>query len=159
MDRSQQIEYIANVAFADELASEAENPESPHYERLRREGYLSPGGELTIAILYYQMQKQFREYARDLLRCVEHSAHWKFLMDIADDAGKRECLYLLYCEAVGHGVGFWDGSRTWAHITNLEDPPGTLANWAKHFTPAVKYKEAPMVGDVLRRADPLRKMP
>ena len=117
-----------------------------------------PGCELTVAALQYKMQKPFVDFAKKLLDRVKDNPYWQFTMAVAHDEGKRQCLYLLYCEAVGHGVGFWDSSNTWDLITDRVDIPCSLQDWAKHFTHEVKYMEAPPV-EVPRNARPWRTMP
>lgn len=175
MNKKQQTDYIANVAFADALGScadycdqSADPDDRKLSDKLHEDGFAGPCQELTHEALRYKMQQQFVDYAKALLDKVEDSPHWQFLMDVATDKGKREALYLLYMTAVGHGVGFWDTTHKWSDFCDVTDAPEqSLQSWAEHFTHGnvlnVKGKpytgETPMVNWPLRDARPHRKAP
>lgn len=172
MTKKQQIDYVANIAFADALGSAADDCHTVDedskriYDKLNK-GPMAVGCELTAAALQYKMQEQFVTYARNLLAKVEDSPHWNFLMAVATPKGQREALYLLYMTAVGSGVGF--GDHEWPHIIGdiCDAPMEDLETWSKHFTCGnvlnVKGKpytgETPMVNWPLRDARPRRKAP
>jgi len=173
MTKKQQIDYLANVVFADALGSAADDMHTEDvdskriYDKLNK-GPMAVGCELTSAALEYQMQQQFVDYAKNLLDKVEDSPHWNFLMAVATAKGQREALYLLYMTAVGHGVGFWDTTNKWSDFCDVTDAPDqSLQSWAEHFTHGnvlkVKGKsytgETPMVNWPLRDARPRRKAP
>ena len=174
MTKKQQIDYVANLAFAEGLDSASEfssvqehDPDSQKlYDKLNK-GPLRYGCEITHAALEYAMQQPFLDYAKALLDKVEDSPHWQFLMAVATDKGKREALYLLYMTAVGSGVGF--GDREWPDIIGdiVDAPADDLHTWSKHFTcdnvlnvRGTPYtREIPMVNWPLRDARPWRKAP
>lgn len=166
LNRSQQVAYVANIAFACALADAAESADGldAQGQKIRNkliEGPFKYACEATVAALQFRMQQPFVDFAKKLLDSVDASSHWHYLMDFSHAEGQRTALYLLYQESVGAGVGFWDSTNKWADL--LADPDDTprkdLQDWAKNFTTLVKYREAPLVAWPLRYARPQRSAP
>lgn len=165
LNRSQQIAYLANLAFSEALSYAAGNgasdEDTPADVALRnlltKDRFLKSGGTWPENALKYAMQPQFTQFARELLKKVSNNPYWIFLSSVCHDDGHRTCLYLLYMEAVGAGVGFWDDQKDWENVTD-QRPPGFLSEWAAHFTDGVRAETPAATWPLLRmrqwRAEP-----
>jgi len=103
--RREYTDECANLAFADALVSEADNPESPFYSKL--DGFLTTGAQLDINSRDYVRPRVYDALARDVLKAYSALPAWKNLWKICNDRERRLMVCDAYWQAVGAGVGFW----------------------------------------------------
>ena len=102
------IDIIANLAWADALTNEADNPESEFYAQL--DGFLYPQAQLDVNSRDYERPQDFDEFAQAVLDKYTALPEWQPLWDLCDTRPRlqEQMLCDAYFCAVGHGVGFRD---------------------------------------------------
>lgn len=102
----QQIDVVANIAFADALATEADQPEGQFYEDL--DVFSTPGIRLDHASQEFVRPPSYDELARTILRHFWTLPSWRPLWDLCDELGREQMLCDAFYHTTGAGVGFLD---------------------------------------------------
>jgi len=103
--RREYIDECANLAFADALASETDNPESPFYTKLN--SFFTMGARLDVNSRDYVRPRVYAALARKVLKAYSALPAWKKLWKLCNDRERRLMVCDAYWQAVGAGVGFW----------------------------------------------------